>query len=135
MKRLFKGGCHCGAVRFEAVIDTASGSDKCNCSYCSRLRLWSVKISKDDFKLLKGEADITDYRGNNTAAHHTFCRHCGIHSFYWVDVPNMNGAPYYSVNLNCLDDMTVDERVAMPVHYFDGLNDAWERTPVEVRHL
>ena len=47
----------------------------------------------------------------------------------------MSGAPYYNVNVACLDDLDVDELMAAPVAYFDGRNDDWGSTPAEVRHL
>ena len=40
--------------------------------------------------------------GTNTAKH-TFCRHCGIHSFY-VPRSNPDG---FSVNIRCLDDIDI----------------------------
>jgi hypothetical protein len=52
-----------------------------------------------------------------------------------VDVPNMSGAKYYSINVACLDGLDIDELMAAPVDYCDGLNDNWGETPAEIRHL
>ncbi len=34
--RKHTGGCHCGAVRFEVVVDATSGSH-CNCTICTKV--------------------------------------------------------------------------------------------------
>jgi hypothetical protein len=134
-RRTYAGGCHCGKVRFEADLDLARGTVKCNCSICSKLRLWSVPVPLADFRLLAGAAEIADYRGRNPVAHHFFCRTCGVHPFERVDVPNMTGAPYHNVSVLCLDGVDPDELAAAPVRFADGLHDAWERRPEDVRHL
>ncbi len=133
--RTYSGGCHCGAVRFEADLDVSAGTVKCNCSICAKLRLWSVQVAPAAFRLLAGEAALADYRGRNPVAHHLFCRICGVHPFEWVDVPNMSGTKYYNVNVACLDGLEIDELMAAPVRFADGRNDAWERRPAETRHL
>lgn len=135
MLKTYSGRCHCGAVRFAADIDIAAGTTKCNCSICSRMRLWSTTVSPEAFRLLDGENALTDYRGGNAVAHHLFCRHCGIHPFEWVDVPNMRGSKYYNINVACLDGVDIDELVKAPVVYCDGANDDWGSVPAETRHL
>jgi hypothetical protein len=47
----------------------------------------------------------------------------------------MSGGKYYNVNVACLDAVDIDELVAAPVTYYDGLNDNWGQTPAETRHL
>ena len=133
--RTYAGGCHCGAVRFEADLDIGAGTVKCNCSICTKLRLWTIQVSQEDFRQIAGEGDLTDFRGGNPVAHHLFCRHCGVHPFEWVDVPNMTGARYVNINVACLDGLDIDELMGAPVTYADGRNDAWGERPAEVRHL
>ncbi len=135
MLKTYTGSCHCGAVRFEADVDVAAGTGRCNCSICTKMRLWSIQIAPRAFRLIAGEAELTDYRGQNPVAHHLFCRRCGIHSFEWVDVPNMSGAKYYNINVACLDDIDIDELVSAPITYSDGRNDDWGSAPAETRHL
>lgn len=135
MLKTYSGGCHCGAVRFEADVDIAAGTGKCNCTICTKTRNWLVNARPQDFRLLAGESDLADYRGKNPVAHHQFCKHCGVHAFAWVDVPNMSGEKYYNINVACLDGLDIDELMAAPVSYYDGLNDNWGARPDEVRHL
>jgi hypothetical protein len=135
MLKTYTGSCHCGAVRIEADLDITAGTYKCNCTICTKARLWSAEAAPESFRLIAGEADLTDYRGKNPVAHHFFCRHCGVRPFQRVDTPNMSGRVYYNINLACLDGIDIDELIAAPIAYFDGLNDAWDARPAEVRHL
>ncbi len=135
MLKTYSGGCHCGAIRFEADVDISAGTGKCNCSICAKARLWTVDAKPDAFRLLSGQADITDYRGKNPVAHHPFCRHCGVRAFQRVGMPNMSGSEYYNVSLACLDGVDIDELMAAPVTYYDGLNDDWDKTPSDTRAL
>ena len=135
MLKTYTGSCQCGAVRFEADLDVSAGTVKCNCSICWKMRLWSVRARPEAFRLIAGEPELTDYRGNNSVAHHLFCRHCGVHAFEWVDVPNMTGGRYLNINVACLDGLDIDELMAAPVAYQDGRKDAWGSRPTEVRHL
>jgi hypothetical protein len=135
MLKTYTGGCHCGAVRFEAQIDISAGTGKCNCTLCTKMRLWSVKVPAAQFRCTSGEDALTDYRGSNPVAHHTFCKHCGVRPFEWVDVPNMSGSVYYSINVACIEGVNPDELRAASVTYFDGLNNNWGNPPKDVRFL
>ena len=135
MLKTYSGSCHCGAIQFEADVDISIGTGKCNCSICTKMRLWSVQAKPEAFRLIAGEAELTDYQGSNKVAHHLFCRHCGVHAFEWVDVPNMTGHKYFNINVACLDGVDIDELIAAPVTYCDGRNNDWGSRPAEVRHL
>ena len=62
-----------------------------------------VVVPASRFRLLSGAEDLGDYRFNTGTAHHHFCRHCGIKSFY-VPRSHPDG---YSVNVHCLDSGSV----------------------------
>ena len=135
MLKTYSGICHCGAVAFEVDIDVSAGTGKCNCSICAKTRLWSVDAKPGQFRLVAGEAELADYRGTNSVAHHFFCRRCGVRPFQRVDTPNLSGEIYYNINLACLAGIDIDELMAAPVTYYDGLNNDWGSTPAEIRHL
>lgn len=134
MKKTYNGGCHCGAVRYQADIDLSDGTNKCNCSICTKKRWWSINIKPEAFHLLTGEAELIDYQFGSRTGHHLFCRHCGVSSFGWGDVPEIGGK-FYAINVACLDDVDIDELVNAPITYFDGRNDNWDSPPKEIRHL
>lgn len=131
MRRRYTGGCHCGAVRFEADIDLAEGTFKCNCSMCAMTRLWAP-LRTENFRLLSGEDDLVDYQPNTV--HHVFCRRCGGRSFGWGEDPAQGGV-FHVARIACLDDVDVDELVRAPVTYFDGAHDDYKHPPAEIRHL
>jgi hypothetical protein len=135
MLKKYPGSCHCGAVRFEVELDISAGTTKCNCSICTKMRLWSSQVRPEAFHLIAGESELTDYQGRSQVAHHVFCRNCGVRSFEWVEVPNLSGHKYFSINLMCLDGVNLDELVAAPVSYPDGRNNNWGSQAQETRHL
>jgi len=134
MKKTYNGSCHCGKVRFQALIDLAEGTGKCNCSICMKARGWGAIVKPADFTLLAGEEDLSSYQFASHSAEHLFCRHCGIKSFGRGNVPEIGGA-YVSVNVTCLDDVTPEELSTAPVRYMDGRNNNWFAEPAEVRYL
>jgi hypothetical protein len=134
MKKTYTGSCHCGAVRYQADIDLAAGTFKCNCSMCTKARNWLTVVSPDAFRLLAGEADLTEYRATPESNHNLFCKRCGVRSFGWGDASQLGGK-FYAVNVNCLDDVDIAELISAPVTYVDGRNDDFQSPPAETRHL
>jgi hypothetical protein len=113
-----KGGCHCGKVRFEVQAPAEIEVGDCNCSMCSRTGYLHLMVQKERFRLVSGEAALTNYQFNTRTAKHYFCSHCGIKSFY-VPRSHPDG---FSVNARCLDEGTVTR---MTYRKIDGKN--WEK--------
>jgi hypothetical protein len=134
MLKTYHGSCHCGAVRFEADIDFAQGTGKCNCSICTKTRNWSVIIKPDAFRLLAGADALSDYQFASKSGHHLFCKHCGVRSFERGYVEQIGG-DYVSVKVMALDDVDLNEILEAPVRFANGRDNAWWNPPAETRHL
>jgi hypothetical protein len=134
MKKTYSGSCHCGAVKFEVEIDLSLGTNKCNCSICTKTRNWNAIVKPDAFRLLSGEDELTDYQFGSKSAHSLFCKHCGIRSFERGYLEQIGG-DYVSIKLAALDNVAAMELVEAPVKYADGRNNRWWEQPAETRHL
>lgn len=117
------GSCHCGRVRIEARAPADLELLECNCSMCSRSGYLHLIVAAEDFRLLAGADQLTDYRFGTGTARHLFCRQCGVKSFY-VPRSHPNG---YSVNARCLDRATI---ASMKTRPFDGRH--WETARSEL---
>jgi hypothetical protein len=134
MQKTYHGSCHCGAVRFEAEIDLAAGTGKCNCSICTKRRNWGALLKPEAFRLLSGAEMLSDYSFGTGQGSHRFCSNCGCAPFSAGDVPEIGGA-FVSVQLGSLDDATDEELAAAPVNYSDGRNNAWWNQPAVTSYL
>jgi hypothetical protein len=113
----YTGGCHCGRVRFRVTANLDRVSE-CNCSMCAKKGFLHLIVPPEQFELLSGKDDLTTYAFNTRVAKHTFCRHCGIHSFY---VPRSD-PDKIDVNVRCLDGV---DPAKLKISSFDGRN--WEQ--------
>ena len=117
----YTGACHCGRVRFRVRTEEHTAY-VCNCSICSKKGFIHLIVTKDEFELEQGEADLTFYTFGTHTARHRFCKHCGVHPFY-TPRSHPDGI---DVNARCLDGDARFELVP-----FDGRN--WERNVESLR--
>ncbi|XP_045680564.1 centromere protein V isoform X2 [Phyllostomus hastatus] len=116
------GGCHCGAVRFEVWASADLHIFDCNCSVCKKKQNRHFIVPASRFKLLKGAESITTYTFNTHKAQHTFCKRCGVQSFY---TPRSNPGGF-GIAPHCLDEGTVRSVV---IEEFNGSE--WEKAMKE----
>jgi len=111
------GGCHCGAVRFEAELpEPPVPALDCNCSICRATGFLHIVVPHEEFELLTSREALVSYRFGTGTAEHLFCGRCGVKSFYQP----RSHPDAWSVNVNCLD-----EPIELAVEKFDGRN--WEQ--------
>src|SRR6476646_2662354 len=113
----YEGSCHCGRVRFR-VTAALTRIVRCNCSICTKKGFLHLIVPPEQFELLAGEDDLTEYLFNTGLARHRFCRCCGIHPFY---VPRSD-PDKIDVNVRCLEGVDAER---LPADAFDGAN--WEQ--------
>ena len=133
MLKTYQGSCHCGAVCFEADLDLTQSTYRCNCSICRRNRFWAAVAKEGQFRLLKGEGELTEYLFNSRKNQHFFCKHCGVRGFgVGNDTPM---GKMYGINVGCLEGVSEEELSHIPITYIDGMNNQWQNAPEFFQHL
>lgn len=111
-----RGGCHCGAVRFEATLsDGFATVRRCTCSYCRMRGAVAVSVEIGGIAFLQGEDVLTRYRFNTGSARHFFCSRCGIYTHH----QRRSDPKQYGVNVACLDGVSPFDFPEVPV--LDGV--------------
>lgn len=111
------GQCHCGAVRFEAILsDGFATIRRCTCSYCRMRGAIAVSAEMGGVCILTGEEALTRYRFNTGTAEHFFCSRCGIYTHH----QRRSNPNQYGINVACLDGVSPCDFEEVPVT--DGVN-------------
>ena len=136
--KTFGGSCHCGAVKFEADIDLARGTLRCNCSLCRKARAWFAFTPPDHLRVLSGETAQTEYSWTppnrpRPNIHYHFCVTCGVRTYARAD-DDGHGNPMIAVSVAALDDADLTE-LEGTIRYVDGLHDHFDRTPEHAEAL
>lgn len=118
------GGCHCGAVQFNAWIDPTQRLLDCNCSLCAMTGHLHMMAKHQDFTLIRGRDRLNSYRFNTQQAEHLFCSVCGIKSFYQP----RSHPDSWSINARCVDGF---DKKSWQIDHFDGRN--WERAKSQLK--
>lgn len=99
------GSCHCGAVTFTVTADITKAIE-CNCSHCARKGFLLAFIPGEQFTLLTGKDNLTEYRFNKKHIAHLFCKTCGVQCFGKGTSPD--GKETFAVNVRSIPDIDVN---------------------------
>ena len=133
MLKTYRASCHCGKVAVEADLDLTQSCFRCNCSICRRTRFCPAIAKPEQFRLLSGEDELTQYVFGRKQNHHFFCKHCGVRVFGVGNETPLGKV--YGINIGCLEGITEEELTKIPVTYVDGMHDRWDVPPEFFRHL
>lgn len=106
------GRCHCGAVRFEAMLsDGFNTIRRCTCSLCRMRGAAAVSAEMGGVRIIEGEEALTSYRFNTRTAQHFFCSRCGIYTHH----RRRSDPNQYGVNVACLEGISPFDFEEIPV--------------------
>lgn len=95
-----KGGCHCGAVKYE--IDRLDTLGHCHCITCRKTHSAAFnsagRVARPGFRWTSGESILKGYRSSPTKTR-WFCGNCGCHLMAEND-----GSDYVILRAASLDD-------------------------------
>ena len=122
-KVMHSGGCHCRRVRWKVEAPASVVVWKCDCSNCFMRGNAHFIVPAEKFELLGDSKEfLTTYTFGTHTAKHTFCKICGITSFY-IPRSNQDGV---AVSFMCVDLGTLTH---VEIKNFDGKN--WENSYIE----
>jgi hypothetical protein len=130
--KTYQGSCHCGAIRFEADLDLAEGSNRCNCSYCAKVRAWfAFAKGPSRFRVLDASG-VSEYRWTPPGEPEphltfTFCRTCGVRTFARGELEALGGI-FHAIHVPTLA-LSPDELAAMPIRYVNGRDGRYDQQP------
>jgi hypothetical protein len=135
--KTYKGSCHCGTITYEADVDLSKGTNRCNCSICTKTRAWFVFVKADNLRMVSGKDTMADYQWTppgkpHPFLHYNFCKTCGVRAFARGEMKEMGGA-FYALAVASLDDVDPDELAAAPIKYVDGRHDQFDKPPTDTR--
>ncbi|KAL8150723.1 hypothetical protein V2J09_020531 [Rumex salicifolius] len=117
---MHSGGCHCKKVKWQVSAPASVVAWQCNCSDCYMRGNTHFIVPSKRFELKGNSIDfLTTYTFGTHTAKHTFCKVCGITSFYFPR-SNPDGV---AITYRCVDPGTIKN---VEIQRFDGRN--WDRS-------
>lgn len=112
MKRVYRGSCHCGDVRFEVDADITQVV-ACDCSMCRKRGALNFKVPPADVRFLTPVSELGRYEWHTRVAKDYFCKRCGIQPYRR---PRMT-PDLWTINARCLEDLDL---AGVPVQSVTG---------------
>ena len=108
---LFKGQCHCGAIRVELTTGREPGDQvlgACQCSFCRKHNARAFSDPKSQVSLTAAEPEqLQRYSFGMETSEQILCRRCGV----YVAMTLRDGERVWSViNIDTLDDRALFTR-------------------------
>ena len=115
---LFKGQCHCGAIRVELTTERQPGDQvlgACQCSFCRKHNARAFSDPKAHVTLTVGDPQhLQRYSFGLRTSDQIICRRCGV----YVAMTLTDGDRVWSVvNIDTLDDRALFTRAPEPRDY------------------
>jgi hypothetical protein len=101
--RWYTGSCQCGRVKFQAAIDHEKYKDKLAAADPNAY----VLVPPAAFRLVDGEADVSDVQFGLMLGLNRFCRFCGIRVFGKGHLAKLGG-DFCVIGLSALDGVIDD---------------------------
>ena len=109
------GQCHCGAVKYEVLLDLTHPVIECNCSHCGVKSLLLSAAPQSDLSITSGDDQLTEYRFNTEKISHRFCKICGVQPL--ATAPDKTGTLMSMINVRTIDGIDIAALARMP---YDG---------------
>lgn len=114
-----RGGCHCGAIQWEAPTPTER--TRCNCSFCDRVGAEWAYCPAEAFRLVTAAERLSVYQFGTYGTVHYHCANCGCatHEYDPGSRPEeaKQRSPKFGYNLRMAHDF---DRSGLVVRELDG---------------
>ncbi len=115
---LFKGQCHCGAIRVELKTDRTPSEQilgACQCSFCRKHNARAFSDPKAHVRLIAAEpSEVQRYAFGLRTSEQVICRRCGVYAAMTL---TDEGKVWSVINIDTLDDRASFTGVPQPRHY------------------
>ena len=127
---MYKGGCLCGNVRYEAD-DFAALPVHCHCQTCRKRQGAAMStngpVLTEHFRIIKGEDFLNSFE-SSPGKHGYFCKNCGSHLY-----AKRQGLAAIVLRLGCIDD---EGSIPQPkAHIWRSDSAKWYDPKMQIREL